>query len=74
MMDFVPGKFDAPAGATVADIMLDTPKSPKWSRDYGHRAMAYKQGNTWYALDPYYTGTLQSVPLNNYLSRFQGKQ
>ncbi len=74
MLKFDSGGFNPPAGATVADIMLDTPKLPNYSRDYGHRFAAYKQGGKWYALDPYYGGTTSPIPLDNFLSRFQGRQ
>jgi len=74
MLKFDSGGFNPPAGATVADIMLDTPKLPNYGRDYGHRFAAYKQGGKWYALDPYYGGTTSAIPLDSFLSRFQGRQ
>lgn len=74
MLKFDSGGFDPPAGATVADIMLDTPKLPWYSRDYGHRFAAYKDGGKWYAIDPYYGGTTSPIPLNSFLSRFQWRQ
>jgi hypothetical protein len=74
MLKFDSGGFNPPAGATVADIMLDTPQLPSYSRDYGHRFAAYKEGGTWYALDPYYGGTTSPIPLNSFLSRFRGRQ
>ncbi len=74
MLKFDSGGFNPPAGATVADIMLDTPQLPKYKRDYGHRFAAYKEGGKWYAIDPYYGGTTSPIPLNSFLSRFQGRQ
>lgn len=74
MLKFDAGGFNPPAGATVADIMLDTPKLPSYGRDYGHRFAAYKQGGRWYALDPYYGGTTSPIPLDSFLSRFQWRQ
>lgn len=74
MLKFDSGGFNPPAGATVADIMLDTPKLPSYGRDYGHRFAAYKQGGRWYALDPYYGGTTSPIPLDSFLSRFQWRQ
>lgn len=54
--------------------MLDTPQLPSYSRDYGHRAAAYKENGVWYVLDPYMSGAgTQPVPLGSYLDRFENR-
>lgn len=71
MLGFTSGEFNPPEGANVVDLLLDTPKLPHYARDYGHRAVAYKEKWIWYALDPYYgrCGT-QPIPLGQYLAGF----
>ena len=48
--------FNPPENANVVDMSLDT------GSKHGHRVVAYKQGNEWYVLDPYYYGSRDTSP------------
>ena len=63
-------------GATIADLYVDA--SPKNAK-YGHRVAAFKEGNQWFVLDPYYSIPWYSdrqgaIPAEVYLNHMCGSK